>query len=100
MFRITIAMVMMDLRAFKTRPYTPEAAAVRAGLRSGKQLVLKDTVQCPPLTPQDCSGIWLAWGECEISTRHQIMRWTIEVPALDGGSQCSDADGAVKQVPC
>lgn len=96
----------------KGSKYTPEAAEIRGGLRSGQRLVLTDTVACPPLQKQDCSGSWLAWGECErgvvVGSRAtgipasgvQIMRWTVEQPALNGGACCIVADGTAKQFAC
>eukprot|EP00035_Acanthoeca_spectabilis_P008349 m.152458 g.152458 ORF g.152458 m.152458 type:complete len:932 (+) comp14323_c0_seq3:85-2880(+) len=80
--------------------YTPEAAAIRSGLRTGRALVLNFTVPCPATLPQThCRGVWLTWGECE-ANGVQIMRYTIETPALGGGAPCPWLDGTAAARPC
>jgi hypothetical protein len=78
--------------------YTPEAAQVRAGLRSGKYLIGLN-MPCPPVATRDCEGAWLAWGECEAGGRRTV-RWTVEQPATGGGKQCQHLDGDTQQVAC
>ena len=80
-------------------PYTPAAAAVRAGLESGRALVLNFTKPCAAPVRTDCRGIWLAWGECE-ADGHQVMRFTVEEDAQAGGANCAHDDGYTQRVPC
>ena len=88
--------------------YTPEAAALRSGVRTGRALLLNFTVPCPPPGRTDCTGVWLAWGECQMthqvgrgeSTGGQLMRYTIETPALAGGEPCPLLDGQTSIRPC
>ena len=79
--------------------YTPEAASIRAGMESGKQLVTQLTTACPPLEKTDCEAVWLAWGECEASGQ-QVMRYTVEVEAAAGGAECEHEDGFAQRQPC
>jgi hypothetical protein len=68
--------------------YTPQAAAIRSSLASGKALVLNFTIPCPPLTKQDCRSIWVAWGECEAGGT-QVRRFTVEQDATLGGVEAN-----------
>ena len=79
--------------------YTPEAAAVRSSLASGPALVLNFTRPCPALTKQDCTGFWVAWGECE-ATGTQMMRYTVETEAWLGGAPCPYHDGFEAKHAC
>lgn len=81
--------------------YTPEAAALRSQVRTGQVLTQNFTVACPPTqtVQTDCVGIWLAWGECQ-SSGQQLMRYTIETPALAGGKECAWLDGHASFVRC
>lgn len=79
--------------------YTPEAAELRSRVRTGRALVQNFTVACPALGNQDCVGIWLAWGECQRNNK-QLMRYTIDTPALMRGKQCPWLDGYTKFVSC
>lgn len=78
--------------------YTPAAAELRSGLRTGQALVLNFTVPCPLLERRDCYGVWLAWGECGPSG--QSMRYTVEYTALAGGAACPWRDGHVAMQKC
>ena len=80
--------------------YTPEAAALRAGMRSGQALVLNFTIPCPATPKVDCMAIWVAWGECEVDGSGQIMRYTIEADAMGGGEGCAHEDGFTQKVSC
>ena len=81
--------------------YTPEAAAVRAGLRSGQALLLNFSSPCPATAPKsDCEGIWLAWGECELDSHEQVVRFTVEVEPAGGGKPCTHLDGTAARRPC
>ena len=81
-------------------PYTPEAASLRAGLQSGRALVLNFTRPCPvPAVRVDCEGVWLAWGECEADGQ-QVWRWTVEVDAAGGGKGCVHRDGFAQRRGC
>ena len=84
----------------KSEPYTPEAAALRAGLRSGQALVLNFTTPCPPPTKVDCAAVWLAWGECEADGSGRVMRYTVERDAVAGGAECPHDDGYSQKHPC
>jgi hypothetical protein len=79
--------------------YTPEAAAIRAGLESGRALVLNFTQPCPPTVKSDCRAIWVAWGECEADGQ-QVMRYTVEVDAEAGGAPCQHEDGFAQRQAC
>eukprot|EP01043_Picozoa_sp_COSAG02_P025979 COSAG02_NODE_1481_length_12389_cov_15.643857_6_plen_286_part_00 len=80
--------------------YTPEAAGLISGLRTGQALVLNFTRPCPRVPPRrDCHAVWLAWGECE-SSGTQTLRYTIEVDASGGGGACPLLDGTTRRVPC
>jgi hypothetical protein len=80
--------------------YTPEAASQRSGVRTGQALVLNFTVPCPASPPPtDCAGVWLAWGECQ-SDGQQLLRYTIDTPAMSGGKACPWLDGHVSFVGC
>jgi hypothetical protein len=83
----------------KSQPYTVEAAAIRAGLRSGKALVLNFTELCPPVTRRDCVGIWVAVGEHETDGSGRVMRYTIETEAMVGGTACPHEDGYTQKMP-
>ena len=84
----------------KNEPYTPEAAALRAGLRSGQALVLNFTTPCPQPTKVDCAAVWLAWGECEADGSGRVMRYTVERDAVAGGAECPHDDGYSEKHPC
>lgn len=80
--------------------YTPEAAALRASMRSGQALIQNFTKPCPPVVPnRDCIGVWLHWGEC-MPNKEMILRYTIEREATTGGKRCSNREGDTKSVPC
>lgn len=78
--------------------YTPEAAALRSGLRTGQALIVNFTVPCQAPARTDCAGVWLAWGECH--SGGQLMRYTVETPALAGGEPCPMLDGHTATRPC
>ena len=81
-------------------PYTPEAAAVRASMKSGLVLTQNFTRPCPvPVARTDCRAIWVAWGECQ-SSGQQIMRYTVEQSATTDGNPCEHEDGFARQRPC
>lgn len=91
--------------------YTPTAAALRAGLESGRALVLNFTRPCPPLPKaQDCRAIWVAAGECSpgggalaitnTTATMQVMRYTIEDEPTKGGVPCEFEDGLEHARPC
>ena len=81
-------------------PYTPAAAAVRAGLRSGAALTQDFVRPCAKgVARRDCRAIWVAWGGCERGGT-QIMRYTIERGAAGGGAPCEHEDGVVQKRTC
>jgi hypothetical protein len=84
----------------ESQPYTPGAAALRAGLRSGRALVQNFSVPCPPVTKARCVGIWVASGECEVDGSGRFMRYTVEVAAVAGGAACPHEDGFLQKQPC
>ena len=81
--------------------YSPEAAAIRAGLASGKALVQTFTEPCPPppAAKTECRAYWLAWGECEADGL-QTMRYTIEDEPSAGALPCAYTDGYSQRQPC
>ena len=77
-----------------------EAAAVRAGLRSGAALVLNFSRPCPAEpAPMACRAILTSAGECEADGQ-RWMRFTVEQPATGGGTRCAHADGTLLRRPC
>lgn len=82
-----------------TGKYTPAAAAIRAGLRSGKHLMLELNAPCPPMAKTDCYGNWLGWGECQ-SDGFRIERWTVEQWPSGGGEPCANEDGDARTTRC
>lgn len=80
--------------------YTPAAAAVRSGLRTGQALLLNFTVPCPAVTPRvDCHAIWQDWGECEADGA-KVVRYTVEADAAGGGRPCTHSDGYEERRTC
>eukprot|EP01051_Picozoa_sp_SAG22_P008108 SAG22_NODE_600_length_8677_cov_18.222429_6_plen_309_part_00 len=84
----------------ESQPYTPEAAALRAGLRSGLALINNFSAPCPLAKRRDCAGFWAASGECEADGSGQFMRYTVEVAAVAGGAACAHPDGFLQKRPC
>ena len=79
--------------------YTPDAASIRSGLRSGNALVLNFTMDCPPLAKTDCEGVWLDFGECE-KDGSKLMRFAVEKMAAAGGQPCDHLEGKTRRVSC
>ena len=98
-YRPWVKMAFEDVPSAATGPYTPEAAAIRAGLESGHALVLNFTEPCPELTKTNCNAIWVAWGECQVDGQ-QMMRYTVEDDAVGGGVPCQHRDGFALKRPC
>eukprot|EP00035_Acanthoeca_spectabilis_P000484 m.73609 g.73609 ORF g.73609 m.73609 type:complete len:246 (+) comp10237_c0_seq2:1814-2551(+) len=89
-----------NLNATAGGRYTPEGAAARSSLRSGKTLLLNFSQPCPALLDkQNCEAVWLDWGECE-ADRTKILRFTVEREAIAGGVPCIHPDGYAQKVPC
>lgn len=89
-----------NLNATAGGRYTPEGAAARSSLRSGKTLLLNFSQPCPALLDkQNCEAVWLDWGECE-ADRTKILRFTVEREAIAGGVPCMYPDGYAQKVPC
>ena len=85
-------------------PYTPEAAAIRASMRSGQYLTQNFTRPCPigrarSAGPIDCQAIWVAWGGCE-QDGYRVVRYTIEREAGGGGELCEHEDGYAERIKC
>ena len=90
-------------RTFVTPNYTPEAAAARAGLRSGAALVENFTRPCTLSSfseKRDCRAFCVQAGECEAADGRMWMRYTVEQPATNGGKACDHSDGVASKVPC
>jgi len=99
LFRPWVKAFFEEVPSTASGDYTPEAAALRASMRSGMALTQNFTQPCPPLTKTDCVGVWLDWGEC-MSEKTKLRRFTIETEVAAGGIECDRLDGDVEAFSC
>ena len=67
---------------------TGQAEQVALAEKAASEALALERIASRALRNQDCVGVWLAWGECQRNNQ-QLMRYTIDKPALMGGKERS-----------